>query len=121
MMLPADVNVADAAGTSVGPLVLGTPRKGMVTPGMVFSNGGKLGSVLIIATAAAPCLWPNVARSMRGQVPRIVTTSLPATSELGYSASLQPSEMEPFALRSTTIGSVPLGNGALLALIARTT
>jgi len=44
-----------------------------------------------------------MARFMRAQVPRAVTTSLPWMTESWYSLSLQPSEMVPFAFRRTTI------------------
>jgi hypothetical protein len=62
-----------------------------------------------MTTAAAPCACPNCARWIRAQTPRSVTTILPAICESTYSDSLQPSEMLPSELRSTTMGSGPLG------------
>ena len=59
-----------------------------------------------------------MARSTRAQVPRRVTTSLPAMLASTYSASPQPSETVPVAVRSTKTGRVPPDNGAPLASIA---
>src|SRR6202171_2926489 len=117
-MMPADDSVADAAAATVLPFVLGTPRKGMVTPGIVFSNGGNPASVLIITTAAAPCACPICARATRAQTPRKGTTTLPATP--AYSDSLPPREIELSGFRRTMMGSEPPGRGALFALMART-
>src|SRR5215467_111924 len=105
-----------------------TPRNGMVTvnccpvSGLLVigpSNGGSEFALLIISTAAAPASWPKIARATRAQVPRLTTTSLPVTPALTYSFGSQPSEIVPFALRSTFTGSVwRSGNGMPLALIA---
>ena len=60
-----------------------TPTSGMVTmlpvtgSKMSPSNTPNVVSLLISATAAAPCRWPKMARSTRAQTPRRATTSLP--------------------------------------------
>ena len=75
--------------------------------------------MLIIATAAAPCFWPNTARATRAQLPRAVTTSLPVISAGSYSISLQPSETEPSAFLRTCTGQlVPSVNVAPFAFRA---
>src|SRR2546423_1313628 len=76
----------------------------MVTPAIGPSKGGYPGLLLIMATAAAPCVDPKMARLIRSQVPRIVTTNLPAMTESTYSLSLQPREMLLSVLRRTTMG-----------------
>ena len=81
---------ATASGLVGGPKM---PRNGMVTvngiPVSGFerigpSNGGKLATLLIIATAAAPACWPKTARATRAHTPRSVTASWlpPATIPL---------------------------------------
>ena len=100
------------------PSVLFTPRNGMATLGIGPSNGGSAAELLIMTTAAAPWRAPKVARSTRAQVPRSVTTTLPAMTASTYSASLQPSETAPVAVRSTTTASGPAGSGTPLALMA---
>src|SRR5437016_5420416 len=94
------------------------PRNGIATPGISPSNGGKPGPLLIITTAAAPWRCPKTARSTRAQVPRSVTTSLPAMLALTYSFSSQPSETPPFELRSTKTERALPDSGAPLASIA---
>src|SRR5258706_12238362 len=82
------------------------------------SNGGNVVALLIMTTAAAPACWPKIARDTRAQVPRCVTTSLPVTLALTYSAGLQPRLTVPFGLRSTFTCSDPELKAAPLALIA---
>src|SRR5262249_9584005 len=116
------LTVAPSSATIADPLVLRAPRNGMVTvngsPVSGFdvigpSNGGNVVALLIMRTAAAPACCPKIARATRAQVPRVVTTSLPATP--AYSAGLQPRLTVPLGLRSTfTCSGVP-GRGALLA------
>src|SRR5215472_9695350 len=107
--------------------MLRTPRNGMVTlccspvSGLEVigpSNGGKPAVLLIIATAASPASSPNTALATRAQVPRLVTTTMPAVP--AYSALLQPNETDPSALRSTFTLNDPPGSGAPLASIAAT-
>ena len=77
--------------------------------------------VLIIATAAAPCLNPSCARRTRAHTPRNVTTSFPVIAESTYSDSLQPSEIVASGLRRTTIGSAVLSvNGTPFEFCAAT-
>src|SRR5438128_1122816 len=125
---PSDLSSAvralfPAASTTRG----STPRNGMVTvccspvsrlSVIGASNGGRPLALLIITTAAAPASSPKTARATRAQVPRTVTTTMPAVP--AYSALLQPSEIEPSAFRSTFTRNdvVGDGSGALLALIA---
>src|SRR5690349_9667856 len=68
-----------------------------------------------MTTAAAPCCSPKMARATRAQVPRLVTTIMPAVP--AYSSGLQPSEIDVPVLRTLT-GKDALGNAAPLALIA---
>src|SRR5207302_9706856 len=82
------------------------------------SNGGRPHALLIMMTAAEPASSPNTARATRAQVPRTVTTTMPAVPL--YSALVHPREMLPSALRSTLTGNEPLGIVALLALMAVT-
>src|SRR5260370_42538366 len=69
------------------------PRNGMLTPGIGPSRTGYAVELLIIATAAAPCLAPKIARSTRAHEPRTVTTNLPVIFAGSYSASTQPEKV----------------------------
>src|SRR5581483_306385 len=69
-----------------------------------------------MTTAAAPFFWPKIARATRAQVPRLVTTIMPAVPS--YSAGSQPSEIPPVAVLSTLTVNGPVGTAAPLASIA---
>src|SRR5215470_15908221 len=129
-VVPVSVTVlpsrpATVAGIVPEPLA---PRNGMVTMNcspvsglevMLPSNGGKPVALLIMSTAAAPAFCPKMARATRAQVPRWVTTSMPAVPL--YSAGLQPRLTVLSGLRSTlTVSCVPLTIGAPLALMVVT-
>ncbi len=83
-----------------------TPTNGIVTPGMVPSNGGRPAALLTMITAAAPAAWPLMARSTRAQTPRWVMTMAPAGMP-AYSSGSQPSPMPPpLPAPSTATGPV---------------